>query len=132
MSGRKIALGVGAGYGGLFVYNMRWEHYNGAEPKSLPVVTVQARNTDADTPKRLPVVLIHGMWHGPRFYRTIQERLAEQGYTSHAVSTKPGERFFPGGTQKELVADLEMTLDELDLHKCVILGTQILIVRAPQ
>jgi len=104
----KIYIGVaGITTAALVVYNVRWKHVRRRRPKILSVETVVAVEKKEKTP---PIILLHGMWHGAWYWKPLQRLLAEKGFTSHAISLEPGERFLPGGSQQELIADLEKTL----------------------
>lgn len=109
----------------LVAYNVRWKYistvFGRQKARTLPVVKVvgntnkrrgeESKNEDSsDDAAIIPIVLIHGMWHDPSYFAPLQRLLAERGRTSYAVSMLPGERFLPGGSQAELVADLELTL----------------------
>lgn len=97
----------------LVAYNVRWRYLwrtiVGQKPRVLPV-SQKNPNSSGCTDKKVVVVLLHGMWHDASFYARLQDLLADRGYTSLAVDLLPGERLLPGGSQKELVADLECTL----------------------
>ena len=79
---------------------------------------------ETDSPVRaagVSVVLLHGMWHGPWFYKGLQDLLASRGIASYAVGLQ-GEAANMTRTEAELVADLEATLDGLKLTNAVLLG----------
>lgn len=113
---KNVGIAYAASAGLLVAYNVRWKHLwgfiVGTEPKELPVVTVEGSAVQSSKNKDVSVVLLHGMWHDASYYQELQQLLARAGYTSHAINLLPGERLLPGGSQKELVADLEVTLQK--------------------
>lgn len=118
-----VSTAIGAAAFSLVLYNVRWKYlvsYLRGQPRVLPVVKVDAEN--GKRTKKVPIVLLHGMWHDTWYFEALQTILARHGYSSYAISLKPGERLLPGGGQIELVRDLEATLNTLNIDRFVILG----------
>lgn len=86
------------------------------QPKTLPVNKVEGDAASIDSvaekekKEKIVVVLLHGMWHDASWYSKLQQLLQQRGYASYAVDLLAGERFLPGFSQREIVADLEHTL----------------------
>lgn len=114
MAFKRAALVGASAFAGVIAYNLRWQHIQGQDAHILNTVVQVAPG------KKIPIVLLHGMWHNPEDFKSLQKALAERGYSSHAVDLKPGERFLRGFTQKEILADLEKTLENMD--KFILIG----------
>eukprot|EP00980_Cylindrotheca_fusiformis_P008506 scaffold1805_cov104-Cylindrotheca_fusiformis.AAC.13 len=100
--------------GSLVAYNIRWKYLLGGRggARKLPFVKREA-GTASDI-KLISVVLLPGMWHTPSCYEELQICLAKEGFTSYAVDFVPGERFhLRGASMKQLIADLEYTLEDI-------------------
>eukprot|EP00542_Grammatophora_oceanica_P009385 CAMPEP_0194027824 /NCGR_PEP_ID=MMETSP0009_2-20130614/1872_1 /TAXON_ID=210454 /ORGANISM="Grammatophora oceanica, Strain CCMP 410" /LENGTH=325 /DNA_ID=CAMNT_0038666997 /DNA_START=24 /DNA_END=1002 /DNA_ORIENTATION=- len=113
-----------ASLGVLVAYNVRWKYLwsalVGRQPETLPVTKVDGQEGSNSNP--VPVILLHGMWHDASYYGRLQQLLSLNGYTSYAVSLLPGKRLLPGGSQKELLTDLEHTLKQEVCGRYILLG----------
>lgn len=109
----------------LVAYNVRWSQlFKAKKTKILPVTKVEKELTnDSNDGKKVPIILIHGMWHDSSYFEKLQKLLSIRGYTSYAISLLPGERILPGGSQKALIRDLEATLQEkIEEQQYILLG----------
>ncbi|KAL3938537.1 MAG: hypothetical protein SGBAC_006572 [Bacillariaceae sp.] len=128
--GTAYAISVGS----LIACRLRWKFLipcllNKPSLRKLPVTKVNKIISDSDSSNNndnghaapISLILLHGMWHDASFYAELQDILAVKGYTSYAVDLLPGERFLPGGSQREVVRDLEHTLEEIN-GPCILIG----------
>jgi pimeloyl-ACP methyl ester carboxylesterase len=118
---KSSAIVYAVSIGTLVAYNIRWKYFLptllGRKSRKLPIKKVQGKGDV----KSISVVLLHGMWHTAEYFQQLQHILAQEGYTSYAIDMLPGERLTPGGSEKELVQDLELTLKDIkDMY--VLLG----------
>jgi pimeloyl-ACP methyl ester carboxylesterase len=113
-STQKAGLIYAVSIGSLVAYNIRWKYLLpsllGIKARKLPF-TKKVATGDI---KYISIILLHGMWHDSSYYAELQDILAKEGYASYAIDLLPGERFSRGGSQQELVQDLEYTLEDIE------------------
>ena len=113
MGYKQVLVGIVVAVIAVISSNIRWQYvFKHRTGRVLPYTLVEVEGTD-----HVPVVLLHGMWHSPQYFDNLQFMLQGSGFTSYAISLLPGERALYGGTQTELIRDLEKTFESIERLK---------------